>query len=141
MPVTEAMSAELRAILSNSLERERQLGRVYRLQMQAVASPRLRPVWEAGWTLKRAHEETLLPLVSSSDRSAAHETGVSPTMPSAREVLSWAYDQERFLAVQYREGVRLADDQDAQKALVRLEDDQRRFFDRIRVAYRDYSTA
>jgi hypothetical protein len=61
--------------------------------------------------------------------------------PLPREVLSWLYDQERFLAAGYRECAHLAADPDTQRVLDRLAGEQQRLVERVRETYRDYSAA
>ena len=139
--MSDVLSGELRALVLDSLEQERQLGRVYRLHMQAASSPRLRQSWEDGWTLKRAHDEALTPLLASGDHSADSTHAAPSTIPTAREALSWAYDQERVLALRYQDGARLAQDPQTHRLLARLEDEQRGRLDRVRATYRDYSTS
>ncbi|HET8761533.1 MAG TPA: hypothetical protein VFN94_10710 [Nitrospiria bacterium] len=139
--VSEAITDELLALLTDSLERERQLGRADRLQVQTAASTHLRQTWEAGWALKRAHEEALTRLLASAVHPAAPDVTPPATLPSPREMLSWAYDQERLLALQYRDSARLAGHPETEKVLARLEDEQQRILDRVRVTYRDYSAA
>lgn len=139
--VSEAITDELLALLTDSVERERQLGRAYRMQVQSAVSTHLRQTWEAGWALKRAHEEALTRLLASTVRPAAPDVTAPATPPSPREMLSWAYDQERLLALQYRDSVRLADHPETEKVLARLEDEQQRILERVRATYRDYSTA
>ncbi len=139
--MSDALGGELRALVSDSLERERQLGRVYRLRMQTESSPHLRQVWEDGWTLKQAHDEALTPLLASGDHSADSTHAAPSTIPSAREALSWAYDQERVLVLWYQDAARLAEDPQTRRVLVRLEAEQRGRLDRVRAIYRDYSTS
>lgn len=135
------LSHDLRALVSDSLERERQLGRVYRLQLRTESSPHLRRTWESGSTLKRAHDEVLTPLLASGEPSAGSMHPAPSSLPSAREALSWAYDQERFLALRYQDAARLTHDQHTQSLLARLEHEQRGLLDRVRATYRDYSTS
>jgi hypothetical protein len=140
--VSAATTDELQALLADSLERERQLGRAYRLQMQSAGSTHLRHTWEAGWALKRAHEEVLTGLLASAGRPlAASDTTTPATLPSAREMLSWAYEQERSLTLQYRDASRLAERPETATVLLRFDDEQQRLLDRMRATYRDYSAA
>ncbi|MFZ5874786.1 MAG: hypothetical protein ACOYXU_00125 [Nitrospirota bacterium] len=141
MSTPAPLSGELRALVSDSLERERQLARVYRVHMQAASSARLRRLWDEGWTLKRAHDDVLTPVLAAGGPSAdsAHAAPSSP--PSPREALSWAYDQERRLELQYQDAVRLAQDEQTHRLLARLEEGQRGWIDRVRATYRDYSTS
>jgi hypothetical protein len=135
------MSGELRALVSDSLDRERQLARVYRLNLQSASSPRFRTLWDDGWTLKQAHNDALTTLLAAGQPSvdSSHPAPTAP--PSPREALSWAYDQERRLALKYEDAIRLAQDPQTQRLLVRLEEGQRDWLDRVRATYRDYSTS
>jgi hypothetical protein len=135
------MSGELRALVSDSLERERQLARVYRLHMQAASSPRLRKFWDEGYTLKQAHNDALTASLASGEPSADSSHVAPPATPSPREALSWAYDLERRLALKYEDAIRLAQDPQTHRLLVRLEEGQRDWLDRVRATYRDYSTS
>ncbi|MFZ5862644.1 MAG: hypothetical protein ACOYXR_07390 [Nitrospirota bacterium] len=139
--MADALSPALRELVSDSLECERQLGRVYRLHMLEATGPRVRRSWEEGVTLKQAHAAALTPLLVSGDRVSESAHAAPAPIPPAREALSWAYDQERRLELQYREGARLAEDPSTHAVLIRLEADQRQWLDRIRATYRDYSAA
>jgi hypothetical protein len=138
---TDSISGELRALVSDCIERERQLARVYRLQMQAASSPRFRKLWNDGWALKQTHDDALTGLLASGEPSTDSSHVAPPPTPSPREALSWAYDQERRLALTYQDAVRLAHDPQTRRLLVRLQEGQRDWLDRVRATYRDYSTS
>jgi hypothetical protein len=138
---TDSLSRELLALVSDSLDRERHLARVYRLNMQAASSPRFRKLWDDGWTLKQAHSEALTTLLASGGPAADSSHAAPASMPSPREALSWAYSHERRLALKYEDAIRLASDPKTQRLLVRLKDGQRDWVERVRATYRDYSTS
>jgi rubrerythrin len=138
----EAADNNLSASLEDSLARERALGRTYRQQMQTAWSPRVRRLWEEGWAVKRRHEEVLARILASDGGTPGSEASVPPlSVPSPREVLSWAYDQERLLALRYRDNARHAVDPETRSVFDRLADEQARVTERVRETYRDYSTA
>lgn len=140
-PVTELMPDDLASALTESLERERQLGLTYRQAMQAAWSPRVRRLWEEGWAVKRGHEDALIGLLGAIGSAPPTDASATRSTVAAREVLSWLYEQEKFLAVRYHEGARFALAPDVQRLLDRLADEQRRLVERIRDTYRDYSAA
>lgn len=139
--VTDVMRDDLAAAFADSLERERQLGRTYRQEMQAAWNARVRRLWEEGWAVKRGHEDALLRLLGAIGNASTEDANAPRSTPSAREVLSWLYDQERFLALRYREGARLVPDSETQRVLDQLADQQQRLVERIRETYRDYSAS
>lgn len=137
---TEIMRDDVAVALTDTLARERHLGRVYRQQTDAAWSPRVRRLWEEGWAVKRGHDEALTRLlVAAGGARAADETAPAP-LPARREVLSWLYEQERVLALRYLDFARDADS-DAHRVFSRLADEQERLLARVRQTYRDYSTA
>ncbi len=139
---TEVASGDPAAALADSLARERALGRTYRQQMQTAWSPRVRRLWEEGWAVKRRHEEALGRLLAGNGGTPSSEAPEPPlSAPSSREVLSWAYEQEHLLALQYREYARRAVDPERQRVLDRLVNEQERLVERVRETYRDYSAA
>jgi len=140
-PVADVMPNDLAAALTGTLERERLLGRTYRQEMQAAWSPRVRRLWEEGWAVKRAHEDALIRLLGTIGNAPTGDVAATRSTPAARELLSWLYDQEKFLAVRYRESARFALDPEVQRLLDRLAEEQRRLVERIRDTYRDYSAA
>jgi hypothetical protein len=135
------MQDNLAPAFAESLERERQLGRTYRQELQAAWSPRVRRLWEEGWTIKRGHEEALIRLLGAIGKARTEDAKAPAPTPSAREVLSWLYGEERSLAIAYREFASMATDADTQRTLNRLADEQRRLVERVRDTYRDYSVA
>lgn len=135
------VSDALISTLTQCLEYERQLGLLYRKQLQAAWGPRVRRLWEAGWALKRSHDDALVRLLTRIGGAAPAEVSAPLASPTPRELLSSLYERERSLALWYQEAVRLTADPDSQSVLDRLADEQQQFLDRVRSTYRDYSAA
>jgi rubrerythrin len=139
--VAEGMREEVVAALADSLARERQLARVYRQQTEGTWSPRVRRLWEEGLTVKRGHHDALTRLLTSGGGTPSAEAAAQTATPLPREVLSWVYEQERLLALRYRDAARHALDPDTERTIGRLADEQDQLLERVRATYRDYSAA
>lgn len=139
--VSEVRGDNLAVALAEALDLERALGRLYRQQILAAWSPRVRRLWEEGWAVKQHHDDALTRVLASSTDTPAAVAAVPPVEPSPREVLSWVYAQEQLLGLRYRESVRLALDPDTYRVLTRLAEEQDQVLARVRETYRDYSAA
>jgi len=136
-----APSSPARAALAEDLERERRLIRAYRMHLPAVGSPRMRRLFERGLEIKRRHEAELDRLLSAHGSAPVPEGPADLSGPGPREVLTWHAEQERILALRYRDHLRLADDPDARLVLERCAADQAEYVALLKSAYRDFSAA
>ncbi len=139
--VADARGEDLAAALADARDRERALGRLYRQQLLAAWSPRVRRLWEEGWAATQRHDHALTGVLASRSDAPAAVAASPPVEPSPREVLSWVYVQEQLLGLRYRELVRLAVEPGTHRVLTDLAEEQDRLLARVRETYRDYSAA
>jgi rubrerythrin len=129
------------AALAEDLERERRLIRAYRMHLPDAGSPRVRRLFERGLEIKRRHEAELDRLLSAHGGAPVAEGPVDSSGPGPREVLTWHAEQERLLALRYRDHLRLAADPDVRLVLERCAADQAEYAALLKSVYRDFSAA
>ncbi|MBI3608867.1 MAG: ferritin-like domain-containing protein [Nitrospirae bacterium] len=135
------LSSALATALSEGLDRERRLSRAYRQHLLSASSPRVRQVLELGLAVKRRHEIELERLLSAAGGSPSAEGTGAVSLPGSREALTWYYEQERVLALRYREHLRLTDDPSVRQVVDHLATDQIEHLARLKSVYRGFSSA